>query len=231
MGKPDPRHTPAPPRRKAIGSTTVRTIPPPPGGWPLPAELDEILQVFRDVVGKRWREPPPNAVRTHLADIAHLLRIAHLSPPARGGVDAFLAAPAGRDTLRAMRALLETLPDLITNAEAAAEQGRLRRLPSRGEWFALHGKELLGALEPWRKTIGPRTRPDRRRGWRWPARMLALHAVPAVIRAGTGAGKVSLTKANTPAVLVIQRLLSRAGIFAEAAAIVKALAGPKGGKL
>lgn len=225
MGKPASTHTAAPAKRKAIDSTTVRTIPPPPGGWPLPAELDAILQVFRDVTGKRWREPPPDAVRTHLADIAHLLRIA------RGGVDAFLAAPAGRNALDAIRAVIETLPDFIANAEAAAEQGRLHRLPSRGDWFAWRGKELLAALEPWRREIGSHTRPDRRRGWHWLARALALHDVAAIIRAGTGARKASLTKANTPAVLAIQKLLSRGGMAAEPAAIVKAIGGPKVGKL
>ena len=225
MGKPASTHTAGAAKRKAIGSTTVRTIPPPPGGWPLPPELDAILQVFRDVTGKRWREPAPDAVRGHLADIAHLLLIA------RGGVDAFLAAPAGRDTLDAIRAVISTLPDFIANAEAAAEQGRLHRLPSQGDWFALHGRELLAALEPWRKTIGPHTRPDRRRGWHWLARALALHDVAAIIHAGTGARKASITKADAPAVLVIQKLLSRGGISAEPAAIVKALARPKWGKL
>ncbi len=225
MAESDSRDTAPAQRRKAIGSTTARTIEPPPGGWPLPPELDEILQIFRDVTGKRWREPAPDAVRGHLADIAHLLLIA------RGGVDAFLDAPAARNALDAIRTLLSTLPDFIANAENAAEQGRQRGLPSRGDWLAWRGKELLAALEPWRKTIGPRTRPDKRRGWHWLARALALPAAPAVIRAGTAARKVSITKQDSAAVQVIQRLLSRAGISAEAAAIVKVLAASKVGKL
>ena len=225
MGKPASRDNAATAPRKAIFSTKARTIEPPPGGWPLPPELDEILQIFRDVTGKRWREPAPDAVRGHLADIAHLLLIA------RGGVDAFLGAPAARNALDAIRTLLETMPGLIANAETAAEQGRRHGLPSRGAWLAWRGNELVAALEPWRKTLGPRTRPDKRRGWHWLARALALHDVPALIRAGTAARKVSLTKHDAPAVLVIQRLLSRAGTAAEAAAIVKALAPPKGGKL
>ncbi len=225
MAESDSRDTAPAQRRKAIGSTTARTIEAPPGGWPLPPELDEILQIFRDVTGKRWREPAPDAVRGHLADIAHLLLIA------RGGVDAFLDAPAARNALDAIRTLLETMPGLIGNAETAAEQGRRHGLPSIGDWLAWRGKELVGALEPWRKTLGPRTRPDRRRGWHWLARALALHDVPALIRAGTAARKVSLTKHGAPAVVAIQRLLSRAGISAEAAAIVKVLAASKVGKL
>ena len=225
MAESDSRDTAPAQRRKAIGSTTARTIEAPPGGWPLPPELDEILQIFRDVTGKRWREPAPDAVRGHLADIAHLLLIA------RGGVDAFLDAPAARNALDAIRTLLETMPGLIGNAETAAEQGRRHGLPSIGDWLAWRGKELVGALEPWRKTLGPRTRPDRRRGWHWLACALALHDVPALIRAGTAARKVSLTKHGAPAVVAIQRLLSRAGISAEAAAIVKVLAASKVGKL
>ena len=225
MGKPDSRDNAATAPRKAIFSTKARTIEPPPGGSPLPPELDEILQIFRDVTGKRWREPAPDAVRGHLADIAHLLLIAH------GGVDAFLDAPAARNALDAIRTLLATLPGLLTNAETAAEQGRRHGLPSIGDWLAWRGKELVAVLEPWRKTLGPRTRPDKRRGWHWLARALALHDVPSVIRAGTAARRASLTKKDAPAVVAIQRLLSRAGTAAEAAAIVKALAPPKGGKL
>ena len=225
MAEPDSRDTPPAQRRKATFSTKARTIEPPPGGWPLPPELDEILQIFRDVTGNRWREPAPDAVRGHLADIAHLLLIA------RGGVDAFLGAPAARNALDAIRALLEALPELIADAETAAEQGRRHGLPSIGDWLAWRGKELVAVLEPWRKTLGPRTRPDKRRGWHWLARALALHDVPSVIRAGTAARRASLTKKDAPAVAAIQRLLSRAGISAEAGAIVKALAPRKVGKL
>ena len=200
----------------------ISLTPPPSGGWPLPQNLNEILQIFRDVLGTRWHEPAPETVRNLLADIEHLLRIA------RTGIDAFLFDDSSRETLNAMRTLLSTLPDFIANAENAAEEGRRRALPSQGDWLAWRGKELLAVLEPWKHTLATPRRADRRRRWHWIARTLASMDVLAIIKRGTAARRVSFAKPTAPAVEIIRRLLASAGLHRDGAAIVEVLRDRKG---
>lgn len=197
-------------------AVSISAIPPPPGGRPLPPSLDAILQIFRDVLGKRWREPSPDATCNQLANIETLLRIA------RENVDDFLLDDPTRRTLNAMRTLLSTLPDFIANAENAAEQGRQRGLPSRGDWLAWRGKELLAALEPWKQTLAIPMRADRRRDWHWYARALAMVDVPTIIKCGS-ARRVSFSKPDAPAIEIIRRLLASAGLHRDGAAIVEVL--------
>ena len=234
MAKSDPPHTAAPAERKArtilAGTGCVSVVQPPPGGWPLPDNLAANLQIFRDNVGRGWREPAPDAVRGHLASIADVMRIA------REGVDASFATRVGKDTLRAIRTLLCTLPDrppsdkaearsgFITIAEAAAQRAAKEGLPSHGAWLAWRGRELLAALEPWKPLFDrEELRPDMRGRWHWFAIALAFE-VQAIIRAGTNARKAASSKPTDPTVKVLEKLLVEAGLHPAALdGIVKVL--------
>jgi hypothetical protein len=190
----------------------------------LSSSMKDILQIFRDELGKDWRDPPFESAVTArawnaLASIDTLLRIA------RAGIDAFMLDDPARKTIKAMKTLLLTLPQFIANAEAAAEKGRLSGLPSQGDWFAVQGNALLRALEPWRQPLTIPKRADQRRLWHWYVQMLALDDVPTIIKYGTGKERISLTNPDSAAIKIIKNLLASVGIFHEADAIVKILKG------
>lgn len=182
---------------------------------PRKPEPEDVLAVFRRVLGTRWRDPCEARVRLTLTHICRLLAMAG------AGVDDFILADPAREALAALRTLLATLPGFIASAQAAAEQGRAHGLPSQGDWLAWRGKELLGALEPWRQPLGAMMRPDRRRHWHWYARALAREAAE-VVRA-EGVDDVGFANAAGRGVKIVQGLLAIVGISPEAEAIAKSL--------
>lgn len=155
--------------------------------------------------------PPPDWL---LADTAYLIRLARTQPRS------FIYGSDRAELAGAVRVIFKCLPGLIETAEIEAAEAKAVGRATDMDQFALRGKALLEAAEPFRpitKRINPRG------DWHGWARMFALDVRYIAQRMQPRLGfipdhpsnhkrvRISFAKPTSPGIQIVRNLLGVAG--------------------
>jgi hypothetical protein len=161
---------------------------------------------------KRVRNPPPDWL---LADTVYLIRLAQNQPRA------FIYGPKRAKFADAIRTINSVLPELIAEADAEATKAKAEARATDMDHFALRGRALLQAVEPFTAMAKRRLNPRGVwHGWAW---MLKLNVHHILERQKPRLGfmpdhpmnhapwQISFAKETSPGTQIVCKLLVLAG--------------------
>jgi hypothetical protein len=175
-----------------------------------PVTIDAIRACF--ALSRRVRSPPPDWL---LSDTLYLVKLAQNQPRA------FIYGPERAKLADAIRTIHSVLPGLIAEADAEAAKAKVEARATDMDQFALRGRDLLQAAEPFKGMANRRLNP--RGNWHGWARMLAMNVRHILERQKPRLGfmpdhpmnhapwRISFAKETSPGTQIVCKLLVLAG--------------------